>query len=104
MRTLEIFVTWYYLHIVGNLITSTKDRFMFYMYKTNTIHMFRTLRTPLYGDNSSMGKYLGMFIKFWWSGLGMIYCFLRIMPRIIWVILIIFLPFIPIAQFINLLL
>jgi hypothetical protein len=62
--------------------------------------MARNLTKPLYQDNSDLGKSLGLFIRFWWAGIGTFISLILIIPRLLIAIIIAILPLIPIVQFI----
>lgn len=97
------FFVWYYLVFVTNSIRNTKYQFLFSMNKSRTIDMIRYLDTPLYNDSSSFGKWISLFIRVWWIGIGTSWSLIKIFPRVLFVVIKVVLPFVPAIQLINLL-
>lgn len=97
------FFTWYYLIKVKNFAAKVGDDFMFSMNKSDTSNMIKFFKTPLYQDNSSFGKAISIFIRFWWIIFGTIYSAITVIPKVILLGILIILPFIPVLQLINIL-
>lgn len=96
------FFVWYYLVKVKAVAVGVGEKFTYSMNKSHTIDMVRNLSKPLYQDNSSFGKIVSLFIRFWWVGLGTVYSLLTTIPRVFWLSILIVLPLVPFIQLINL--
>lgn len=93
------FFLWYYFVKVRRYFTeSVSLRFIFQLNRTNTLPMARNFSKPLFQDDSSLGKNLGYIIRFFWVGFGTLYCLLLIIPWVIFGVVLIVLPLIPIIQ------
>ncbi|MDQ6986083.1 MAG: hypothetical protein Q9M91_05815 [Candidatus Dojkabacteria bacterium] len=57
--------------------------------------MYKNLFTPMYGDDSAPGRFMGFFIRFWWGLFGLIASVVFIIPFILFFLLVLVLPFIP---------
>ena len=95
------FFTWYYLIKVRGYFNKVKDKFSFSMHKSDTVDMVKFFKTPLYQDNSSFGRFLSLFIRFWWIGFGTLYSVITIIPNLVILLILIILPIVPIVQLLN---
>jgi hypothetical protein len=98
---INFFVWYYFIKVKGFFTESILLHFSFLMNQTNTLPMARNLTKPLFQDESSLGKYLGMFIRFWWVGFGTLYCLILIIPRLLIGLLLLVMPFIPVVQILS---
>lgn len=73
-------------------------RFVFLLNLTNTLPMAKNLFVPMFGDNTGAGKFIGVFIRFWWIGFGTLFSIIMILPYLTGLIILIILPFLPLVQ------
>jgi hypothetical protein len=70
---------------------------------TLTIPMAKNLFRPMFGDSSSMGRFVGFFIRIWWVWLGGIMSTIMIVPNVILGLILLILPAVPFIYLILLL-
>ena len=70
------------------------------MNKNNVISMAKNFLVPMYRDQSSMGKFLSIFIRFWWVGAGTISSLIYTFPTFIIFIILIIIPLLPAVELI----
>ncbi len=70
------------------------------MNKNNAISMAQNFFVPMYRDQSGIGKFLSIFIRFWWVGFGTLTSLIYTIPNFIILILLIILPLLPAVEII----
>ncbi|MFS8131376.1 MAG: hypothetical protein ACMG57_05375 [Candidatus Dojkabacteria bacterium] len=89
------FFVWYYqIFVLGFFRDHVALRFSFLLNQTNALPSARNFSKPLYQDNSSLGKSLGVIIRFWWIATGSLISFIFILPNVLVFLAILLIPLI----------
>jgi hypothetical protein len=95
------FIVWWYGVFCRNAIKALVYRTIYLLNLTNTLPMVKNLFTPLFQDNSNVGRLMSLLIRPWWIFFGTMITIVAIIPRFLLTILYIILPFVPILQILN---
>ncbi len=88
---------WWYGIKVKEILNFVIFRITFLLVLTKTLPMIKSYTKPLYGDNSKMGRVIGVFIRTWWIILGSFTVAVLSIPYIALLIFAIVLPLLPIV-------
>lgn len=93
---INFFVWWFTVHSKA-IIFRLSSRFVFIMDSTGTISMAQNINTPMFQDESPIGRTLGKFLRVMWVWLGGMLSILLILPISLFYLIYLSLPFIAIS-------
>lgn len=96
-------IKWWYLDRIPKFLEEqVLATFIFSMNKTRALPFAKTFNVPLYKYDSGFGKSFSLIIKFWWISGGTFISIIKVIPPIIFVIVLATLPSIPVLAIFRL--
>lgn len=98
------YIFWWFFVFSRIRIKNTLNSLIYNLNLTNTLPMSKNLFVPMFQNKSLTGRFMSLFIRFWWVGFGTFFSCLLVLPSLFANIFFILLPILPFLMFIILVL